>query len=283
MMQLLDGTCLSHSGIAVRVDGREGPATHLASALTRRLPGSMELGGVRWDPFEKFRPHRDLYTVAMPDDLRARALEHLARFRPRRGEAASFSVVKLVTVAAALRSVELQVADQARAERLFGAARAVAATWAASDDAPSYYCAELAATAYGRPFTRAEMTPPAATVSGLGDLARTRWSGRVTRAIARVVDGLDEPRRRSLARLLGVLAREDRGFLHHAAGAIASSAAVAFRRATGVPSAPEPLAPPRVLPALVDPHAVIPYALVTPRMLWAAFGRESLRRVGQPT
>ncbi|MDD7966801.1 hypothetical protein [Actinomycetospora lemnae] len=281
MMQLLDGTCFSHSGIAVRVDGRDGPATHLASALTRRLPGSVELGGVRWDAFEKFRPHRDLYTVAMPDDLRSRALDHLARFRPRRGEAASFSVVKLVTVAAALRSIELQSSDHDRAERLFAAARRVAEVWAASDEAPSYYCAELAATAYGRPFTRAEMTPPDVAVSGIGDLARVRWSGRVTSAVARVVNGLDEPRRRALARLLGVLAREDRGFLHHAAGAIASSAAVALRHVTGGPSAPEPLAEPRPLPAIVDPHAAIPYALVTPRMLWQAFGRDTIRRVGK--
>jgi hypothetical protein len=279
MMQLLDGTCFSHSGIAVRVDGRDGPATHLASALTRRLPGSVEIGGVRWDAFGKFRPHRDLYTVAMPDELRGRALEHLARFRPRRGEAASFSVVKLVTVAAALRSIELHDHDQDRAERLFTAARTVAETWAASDDAPSYYCAELAATAYGRPFTRAEMTPPDVAVSGIGDLPRERWSGRVATGMARMVNRLDEPRRRSLVRLLGVLAREDRGFLHHAATAVASSAAIALRHVAGVPSAPEPLADPRFLPALADPHAVIPYALVTPRMLWAAFGRETLSRV----
>lgn len=281
MMQQLDGTCFSHSGIAVRVDGRDGPATHLASALTHRLPGTAELGGVRWDPFERFRPHRDLYTVAMPDDLRARALDHLARFRPRRGEAGSFSVVKLVTVAAALRSVELQASDHVLAERLFTAARDVAVTWAASDDAPRYYCAELAATAYGRTFTRAELIPPDVAGGGIGDVGRPRLSDRRwVRRVARAVDALDEPRRRALVRLLGVLAGEDRGFLHHAVAAIAASAAVALRHVAGAPSVPAPLTPPRPLPALADPHAALPYALVTPRMLWVAFGRDTLSRVG---
>jgi len=282
MMQRLDGTCLSHSGIAVRVDGRDGPATHLASALTHRLPRTVELGGVRWDSFERFWPHRDLYTIRMPDDLRARALDHLAQFRPRRRQAGSFSILKLVTVAAALRSVELQSTDPELAERLFRAAREVAVAFAASPVAPSYYCAELVATSYGREFTRAEMTPPEVTAYGLGREVRERaWSFRATRTLAREISAIDDPRRRATAAMSSVLLGEDWSFLHHAGTAIARSAAVALRHGGGVPSVPVPLAAPRALPDLVRPDSPIPPALVTPRMLWAAFGRESLSRMAQ--
>ena len=45
---------------------------------------------------------------------------------------------------------------------LYRACCDVATSWAATPTSPSYYCAELVANAYGRTFTRAEITPPEA-------------------------------------------------------------------------------------------------------------------------
>jgi hypothetical protein len=83
LMQRLDGTVFSHSGVAVRTDEDEGPATHLASALAKDLPGrGIDIGGVRWDAFGEFwERHRDLYCIPMPDDLRRHALDYLASSR----------------------------------------------------------------------------------------------------------------------------------------------------------------------------------------------------------
>ncbi|HWN27373.1 MAG TPA: hypothetical protein VNP37_10465, partial [Actinomycetospora sp.] len=158
LMQRLDGTVFSHSGIAVRTDqDPDRPATHLLSALAKDLPedGALDLGGVRWDPFSSFRPHRDLWCIPMPAQSRRRALEYAARFRPEAGEEGSFSFVKLVTVAAALRAVELRTIDPALASSVFAATTAVAQQLAPDQHRRSYYCAELVANAYGRTFTRA--------------------------------------------------------------------------------------------------------------------------------
>src|SRR3954469_12033298 len=70
LMQSLDGTVFSHSGIAAGRDRADDePATHLASALAKGLPAGVDVGGVRWDRFDTFWPHRDIYCIPMPDRL----------------------------------------------------------------------------------------------------------------------------------------------------------------------------------------------------------------------
>lgn len=298
-MQRLDGTCFSHSGIAVRVDGSyDRPATHMASALAKRLPSGVDLGGIRWDEFHTFWPSRDLYCIPMPDELRTKALEHLGPYRPEYNDEGSFSFVKLVNIAAGLRSVERYEADPETAERLFVASRDVARAWEASHDAPSWYCAELVANAYGRAFTRAEMIPPAVR----GEQDRTgddgderRWNAWLMRMLIKEIDGIDNERGRAWSRLFTVLSMEDPGFLVDAVVAIARSGGIAVGDLVddwlddlrGVPDeddvarTPSALTPPRALPGLPDPDSPVPHALVTPRMLWATFGPDTLVRVAQ--
>ncbi|MDD7941987.1 hypothetical protein PHK61_26580 [Actinomycetospora lutea] len=304
MMQRLDGTCFSHSGIAVRAPGVDhGPATHLASALAKNLPAAADLGGVRWDAFEEFwSKDRELYCVSMERHLRYRALGYLARFEPEPDREGKFSFVKLVTVAAGLRAVELHATDAALAELLHAASREVAATWAATARAPSYYCAELVASAYGRRFTRAEMAPPDVAGDGIGDgIDEPRWLAWLMGMLADEIDEIDNPRGRAWARLLGLLSSRDLDFLTHAVVAIAGSGGRLLGglfddlldTITGgddepaeIP-VPAPLGPPRAMDGLADPDALIPDALVTPRMLWAAFGHEDgenvLRIVRKPS
>lgn len=298
LMQRLDGTCFSHSGIAVRAPGvDDGPATHLASALAKNLPSGVDLGGVRWDAFDEFWSNdRELYCVSMPRHLRYRALGYLTRFEPEPDREGAFSFVKLVTVAAGLRSVELHATDPALAELLYTASRDVAATWAASVRSPSYYCAELVATAYGRRFTRAELAPPDVVGDGLGDaIDEPRWIAWLMGMLADEIDGIDNPRGRAWARLLALLSSRDLDFLTHAVAAIAGSGGKLvggmfddiLDAITGDDDAPadiptpQPLGPPRAMDGLKEPDAPIPAALVTPRMLWAAFGHEDGENVLQ--
>ena len=282
LMQRLDGTVFSHSGIGVRTDEDEGHATHLASALAKDLPDDHDIdyGGVRWDRFDTFWPHRDLYCIPMSEPMRQRALGYLAAFAPIAGQEGTFSFVKLVNVAAALRSVELQGLDPELAARLFAATSDVADAWTASPRAPSFYCAELVAHAYGRRFTRAEMNPPAS--EGLGDdIAEPTWVARLMGLLTDEVAVIDNPRGQAWTRLFDVLFSEDWDFLGHAVTATSRSAAIVGRDVVGDPHVPEPLVlPPRATgPAWSDDP--IPHALVTPRMLWAAFGQGTLRRVEQ--
>ncbi|WP_133829341.1 hypothetical protein [Actinomycetospora succinea] len=280
-MEALDGTRFSHSGIATRIDDGTGPATHLASALATELPDTgFDIGGVRWDEFATFwGKHRDLYCIPMTDELRARALAYLTQFEPEPDKEGSFSFLKLVTVAAGLRSVELEPRWPDLAERLFGAARDVAQAWEATKDDPSYYCAELAAHAYGRPFTRAEMVPAA---TGLGNgLQEWSWIGRLVRAWGeRVDDGGDPTRAETWAALFSLVFSEDWDFVSRAVGASTRSSFYLLGGVRGSVVTPLPLAdPPADHPGLAHTGVEIPAALVTPRMLWAAFGRDAIRRV----
>ena len=306
LMQRLDGTVLSHSGIAVHIDEkgerrRDLPANGIASALAENL--GVDIGGVRWDRFEEFWPSRDFYTVPMPDDLRKRALDYLDQFEPTRSKEGTFSFIKLINVAAGLRSLELHDTDPALAEELFVASRDVATTWAASPESPSYYCAELVANAYGRTVTRAEMTPPEAG-GGLRweEIREPDWAGTLVRRLERRVDQLDDPDDRAGARLLSLLVAKEWEFLVGSVTAIATSGGKALADVLDdlldlvtcnrdepeeEPRVPEPLGPARALPDLADPESAVPHALVTPRMLWTAFGhagegRNTLCLVQQP-
>ena len=133
---------------------------------------------------------------------------------PTRGKEGTFSFIKLINVAAGLRSLELHDTDPALAEELFVASRDVATTWAASPESPSYYCAELVANAYGRTFTRAEMTPPEAG-GGLRweEIREPDWAGTLVRRLERRVDQLDDPDDRAGARLLSLLVAKEWEFL----------------------------------------------------------------------
>ncbi|MHC1560626.1 hypothetical protein ACR9E3_16845 [Actinomycetospora sp. C-140] len=313
MMERYDGTKLSHSGIAVHIDEhgethRDRPANGIASALAERLDG--DYGGVRWDEFEKFWPSRDFYTVAMSDRHRERALDYLDEFTPVPGGEGAFSFVKLVNVAAGLRSVALQETNPGLAEELFVAARDVATAWAATPEDPSssaYYCAELVAHAYGRTFTRAEMTPPAAPKGGIEpeDIEEPEWAEWVVKRLRRRLDDLEDPDHRTAATLLALLSAKDWDFLALAITSVATSGGQAlsgildgllddvrgWMRRWGWtnaeeapverPRVPRPLAPPRRLPTLRAPNSPVPPALVTPRMLWVAFGPQTLCRVEQ--
>jgi hypothetical protein len=297
-MERLDGTRFSHSGIAVRGPGvTEGPATHIASALAENL--RLDFGGIRRDEFKHFWPTRDLYTVAMPQDLRDRAVEYLAGYPDAPGDEGTFSFVKLVNIAAGLRSFELYAREDGElGERLYGAARAVAESWAASKDHPSWYCAELVANAYGRPFTRADLTPPPAR-GAIEDIPEPEDLPWVVQRLFDRVERLDG-RNGTAARLLTLLSEEDRPFLVDAVTAILASGGKLFRDAFDdvvdavgdwfggepdpeeEPRVPDPLPDPRPMPGLPDPDAPLPYGLVTPRMLWHVFGRGSLRKIQQP-
>ncbi len=292
MMESLDGTRFSHSGIATREPGGDpdGPATHLASALATKLEGDgFDLGGVRWDPFhDLWDKQRDLYCIPMTDDQRQKALAHLGVFRPEPDDEGTFSVVKLVAVAVALRSFELQTTEPGHAEALFAAAADIATAWAATDDEPSYYCAELVATAYGRPFTRAEMVPPEGCGIG-GDLEEPWWLGRLAELLSERFDRLDDARGRAWAGLISALAGGDWDFVIHAIGASTRSAFFMLgRRGEGSAKAPDRLresAPGH--PSLAHTDVVVPHALVTPRMLWSVFGRDAagndlIRRITRP-
>jgi hypothetical protein len=217
----------------VRAWGKdEGPATHMASALATTLPSSVDIGGVRCDEFRRlWEAGRDLYCIEQPDELRNRALRYLVRFRPEPRREGTFAVVKLVTVAAALRSVELHATNHRLAERLFRAAGEVATAWAASDGAESFYCAELVATAYGRTFVRAELAPPPID-DGLGDeIDEPRWLAWLMRMFSERVDGIDDARGRTWAMLFGLLSGDDLDFLQHVAVAVAASGGVALGHA----------------------------------------------------
>lgn len=280
MMEALDGTRFSHSGIAVRHPrgDLDLPATHLASALATKLDGDgFDVGGVRWDPFDElWDKHRDLYCIPMPDHLRGRALAYLDVFRPEPGHEGTFSLVKLVAVALALRAVELEGRGSAHAEELFDAAADIATAWAATPAEPSYYCAELVANAFGRAFTRAEMVPPEGT-PGLGDsFDESWWIGRLAALLSEVFERIDDPRGRAWAGLTSALVGADWDFVVHAIGASARSAIFMLRgRISGDVATPdELLMPPSGHPGL-DRAGAVPPALVTPRMLWAVFGHDA--------
>lgn len=305
LMERFDGTVLSHSGIAVSIDEdgrpqRDGPANGIASALADNL--RYDVGGIRWDRFEKFWPSRDFYTIAMPDALRARALDYLDRFEPTPGEEGAFSFLKLVNVAAGLRSVELWATDRDLGDRLYRACCDVATSWAATPTSPSFYCAELVATAYGRRFTRAEFTPPPA--RGLRrDIEEPEWASTVMERLQRRVDDLEDTDDRSAATMLALLSSDDWDFVVDASTAIAQSGGKAIgdlldgmvdRVSSWVrgdeeadpgekPRAPEALPDPRPMPGLPDPDSPLPHGLVTPRMLWQVFGRDELCRIEQPS
>lgn len=284
LMQKLDGTCFSHSGIAVRTDDLDDrPATHLASALAKGLPSGFDFGGVRWDEFSAFWPHRDLWCIPMPDHQGEKALDYLAQFHPEPGREGAFSFAKLVTIAAALRAVELQASYPDLASEMFTAARDVAETLAASRADPSYYCAELVANAYDRTFTRGEMFPPEAEGYGLGNAVdEPRWFGKLMRLFDDEIGAFGGPEWQATTALMDVLVQSDWDFLAAAVRAVAGSGVAALGDVEGGPSVPGPLGPPPALPAsLADPDAPIPHGLVTPRMLWAAFGRDTIFRIPQ--
>lgn len=297
LMEQLDGTRFSHSGIAVRRDGRRDlPATHLASALAKTLPSAVDFGGIRWDEFTTFWPSRDLYCIPMADELRPKALDYLGPFKPEYDREGAFSFVKLVTVAAGLRSVELHATDPALGERIYVACRDVAKAWNASPLSPSWYCAELVANAYGLSFTRADLAPPVGEGSGIDEeVEEPRLIGWLVRMLADEIDGIDSPRGRAWARLLAVLSTEDPGFIVRAVSDIARSGGIAVgellddwldnllsrKDEPEEAAVPEPLGAPRPMPGLENPTSRLPHALVTPRMLWAAFGRDELFRVKQ--
>lgn len=281
LMQDLDGTCFSHSGIAVRADGLPGPATHLASALAKDLPDAgPDLGGVRWDRFSTmWDRHRELYCIPMPDSLRARALGYLARFHPEPGREGRFSYVKLIAVAAGLRSIDLLDSDPELADDLFAAACRVGETWTATHRAPSYYCAELVASAYGRGFTRAEMVPASAV--GLDDDAdEPEWFVRLLGLLDDEIDDVDRSRWGAWKDLLDLVLRRDWPFLGRAITSSTQAGLFVCDEVRGPAAVPEALGTVRAdHPGLVHSDVPIPHALVTPRMLWQAFGRETIRRV----
>ena len=286
LMEALDGTRFSHSGIAVRVGGGPGPATHLASALATKLDGEgFDVGGVRWDPFgELWAKHRDLYVIPMAPDMRARALRYLGEFRPEPGEEGTFSLVKLVAVAVALRAVEIAPDEPGHAEDLFAAASGIASAWAATADEPSFYCAELVATAYDLTFFRADMVPPAGTPGIGGSLDESWWVRRLAEWLSDRFEHIDDPRGRSWASLTSALAGKDWDFVVGAVGASTRSAVFMLRgKIVGPVATPSSLREPIPgHPDLTRTDVPVPAALVTPRMLWAAFGRESIRRIERP-
>ncbi|MEJ2862400.1 hypothetical protein [Actinomycetospora flava] len=286
LMESLDGTRFSHSGIAVRLDGGSGPATGLASALATKLDGEgFDVGGVRWDPFgELWDKHRDLYCIPMSSAMRARALRYLGEFRPEPGEEGTFSLVKLVAVAVALRAVEIAVDEPAHASELFSAASEIASAWAATDEEPSFYCAELVATAYGLTFFRADLVPPGGTTGIGGDLEESWWVRRLAEWLSDRFENIDDPRGRAWASLTSALAGKDWDFVVNAVGASTRSAIFMLRgRVDGPVATPSALREPIVgHPDLARTDIPVPPALVTPRMLWAAFGRETIRRIERP-
>jgi hypothetical protein len=155
----------------------------------------------------------------------------------------------------------------------------VAQAWEATKEDPSYYCAELAAHAYGRPFTRAEMVSAA---PGLGnDVQEWLWIGRLVRTWGeRVDDGGDPTRAETWAALFSLVFSEDWDFVSRAVGASTRSSFFLLGDVQGPVVRPAPLAPPPAdHPGLARTDVVIPPALVTPRMLWAAFGPDTIRRI----
>ena len=286
LMQRLDGTVFSHSGIAVRMDDRTDlPATHIVSAMSKDIPddGELDIGGLRWDDFPSFwRYRRDLYCIPMSARDRRRALDHLAQFSREAGAEGSFSFTKLVTVAAALRAIELQTRDPELADRLFTVAQDVAQALAPRAGRRSYYCAEFVATAYGRTFTRGEMIPPQGTGYGIGDaIDESWWFEWLLQLFDDEIDGIGRPEWRAATRLVTLLTAHDQDFLVHAVRAVTDSASVFGREIVGGPHVPVPLVVPPPEPGHEGGDQPIPHGLVTPRMLWAAFGQGTLRRVGQ--
>ncbi|MEJ2887977.1 hypothetical protein [Actinomycetospora aeridis] len=284
LMEALDGTRFSHSGIAVRVEPGDGPADHLASALATKLDDGLDFGGVRWDPFsELWHKHRDLYCIPMSDDLRARALAYLGKYRPHPKDEGKFSFVKLVTVAAALRAFEVEPRNPGYSEPLFSAACSVASAWAATDDEPAYYCAELVATAYGRPFTRAEMVPPAG--SGIGEeFDEPWWIRKASALLSDTFGGVGGPRGESWVDLAGAVSTDWDFVAHAMGGSLRSVTFLARGKIEPPPKVPDcPLrAPAADHPSLARTDVPIPHALVTPRMLWQVWGQGTIRRIRRP-
>lgn len=297
LMEELDGTCFSHSGIAIPcVHGSKCSACRprIASSQIAPLPNATDWGGIRCDDFDHFWPSRDLYAVAMTDEYRERALAKVSQFDDTAGEDGRFAITKLVAIAVALHATKLQRSPETRdlGRRMFRAARDVAEAWRATPESPRYYCAEFVAEAYRRPFVRPELDPreqdpEASDVARRGHLPSLAELRQAVRDLLFDELAPTGEQRRARHRMLSLLAWEDPTFLWRAVTTVLD-AAVFAQNDDGDPPTPPP-AP--AIPSPLDPALTadpdewgeeIPFALVTPRMLWAAFGREKLSRVEQP-
>ncbi len=291
-MQELDGTCFSHSGIAI--PGEPGGLPRVASSQMTGLPDATDWGGIRCDDFAHFWPSRDLYVIPMSPDDRARALRRVSEFDDRAGADGRFAITKLVTIAVALHATALRRSPATRdlGERMFAAARAVAEAWRATPECPRYYCAEFVAQAYERPSVRLELDPRVVdpdTPPTDEDDGYLPSPGEILRAARDLLGDELRPtaeQRRARRTLLSLLAWEDPAFLWRAVTTVLDAAVFALNEDD------DPLVPPPApaIPTPLDPSETvdpdewgdeIPFALVTPRMLWAAFGRDTLHRVAQ--
>jgi hypothetical protein len=140
------------------------------------------------------------------------------------------------------------------------------------------------------------MAPPEGSGVGIGNrIEEPRWAAWLMGMLTDEMDGLDGARGRAWARLFAILSTEDWDFLARAVGDIAKSGGIAVgdlldgwlddltggsdeSEEAAVPSA---LGAPRPMPGLARPTSELPHALVTPRMLWAAFGRDTIFRIKQ--
>jgi hypothetical protein len=175
---------------------------------------------------------------------------------------------------------------------MFRAARDVAVAWRATDECPRYYCAEFVAEAYEHTFSREDLDPRELDPDACE--VKTAWRVPFPEELLQAVRDLlkDELQpsgtaRRARHRLLSLLMREDPAFFWRAVRTVLE-AAVFEKTEEHDPATPPPKP---AIPSPLDPAVTadpdewgheLPFALVTPRMLWAAFGRDRLYRVAQP-
>lgn len=153
MITRLDGSCFSHSAVAL-VGGRAASAQ-----LALSLSDPFDVGGVRVDDLSHFwEKGQQVHRLAVPSPARrTTALRRLDLLR-RPHDDGAFSVPKLMIVAIALASygADLGPAD---AERVRGHAVAAARAWDGAARERDFFCAELVAHLHGAHFTLDDLAP----------------------------------------------------------------------------------------------------------------------------
>ncbi|MDL5159584.1 hypothetical protein [Actinomycetospora termitidis] len=256
MITRLDGSGFSHSGIATGDGDGQMASAHMSFCRTRPF----DLGGIRGDHVSHFwELGQSVYRLAVrPEVPRDPALERLASLRSPDDDG-TFSVPKIVIVAIALATFARDLAPESALEvrRLaFEAARA----WEGVPDRRQFYCAELVARLYDRPFAVSALEPVDPQRPAPGPPAQ---EGFLDSLLVRTLGWLtDDDLQAPYDRMLAAVEKAMPTFLDQAAVDILLSPflhdggpALAQGRRTPVDRPDDPAA------------ERLPYSLVTPRML----------------
>lgn len=240
----------SHCGIAVG-DGRI-----ISARLFPEWRFPVDLGGLIVEPFSSFWRKGQLIHRLQVDPAEREAA--VARLRPYCAQGGSFSVPKVVAIAAALHALDRDnpLHDTARA-RIVRRAAAVADAWACDGD---FYCAEFVTTVYEWDFTVDDLRPPRSHRRPV-----VPWIAQHTDQLGSILftAGIHDLQRRTLHALVTELRSSDPAFL----GPDPQDSIERFVRGIATRLG---LATPEPEPVDDTPltrEEPIPRALVTPRMV----------------